>query len=76
MSAAVQSGARVDVVLLPMDDESARWARNAEGENPQRCVPVYYGVTGQLLTSANYAALMRDLSQRNGGSFMTLPADR
>jgi hypothetical protein len=38
--------------------------------------PVYYSVTGSLLTSANYAALMRDVSQRNGGSFVTLPADR
>ena len=38
--------------------------------------PVYYAVTGSLLTSANYAALMRDLSQRNGGSFVAPPVDR
>jgi hypothetical protein len=34
--------------------------------------PVYYEVTGSLLTSANYAALMRELCQSNGGSFIAL----
>lgn len=38
--------------------------------------PVYHEVTdGQLLTAANYASLMRELSQRNGGSFIGLAAE-
>ncbi len=36
--------------------------------------PVYYEVTDELLSAAGYAALMRELSQRNGGSFIGLPA--
>ena len=36
--------------------------------------PVIYNATGSLLTSASYASLMRELSQRNGGSFIGLPA--
>ncbi|HEX5418644.1 MAG TPA: M56 family metallopeptidase [Gammaproteobacteria bacterium] len=35
--------------------------------------PVYYGVTGKLLSSANFASLMRELALRNGGSFIGLP---
>ena len=35
--------------------------------------PVYFEVTGQLLTAANFAELMRELTQRNGGSFIALP---
>ena len=39
--------------------------------------PVYYEVTGgQLLSSADYATLMRVLCQRNGGTFVALPAKR
>ena len=35
--------------------------------------PVYYEVTGTLLTAANFAVLMRELCQQNGGSFIALP---
>jgi hypothetical protein len=39
--------------------------------------PVYYEVTGgQLLSSADYATLMRVLCQRNGGTFVALSAKR
>ena len=38
--------------------------------------PVYYDVTGTLLTAANFAVLMRTLCQRNGGTFITLPSRR
>jgi len=34
--------------------------------------PVYYEVTGSLLSAGNYATLMRELCQRNGGSFIAL----
>jgi hypothetical protein len=36
--------------------------------------PVIYNATGSLLTSASYASLMRELSQRNGGTFIGLPS--
>jgi hypothetical protein len=36
-------------------------------------IPVYYQVTGQLLSSAQYASFMRELTLRNGGSFIGLP---
>ncbi|HEU4618801.1 MAG TPA: M56 family metallopeptidase [Gammaproteobacteria bacterium] len=36
-------------------------------------LPVYYGVTGELGSSANFASLMRELAVRNGGSFIGLP---
>jgi hypothetical protein len=36
--------------------------------------PVYYEELGVLLTAANYAVLMRELAQRNGGSFIALPS--
>jgi len=36
--------------------------------------PVYYEVTGgELLTAARFAILMRELCQRNGGTFVALP---
>jgi hypothetical protein len=39
--------------------------------------PVYYEVTGgELLSSADYATLMRVLCQRNGGTFVALPTRR
>lgn len=34
--------------------------------------PVYWEVTGALGTGGDYATLMRDLCQRNGGSFIAL----
>lgn len=34
--------------------------------------PVYYEEAGSLLSSANYAVLMRELCQRNGGTFIAL----
>jgi hypothetical protein len=36
--------------------------------------PVYYEVTGQLLSAANFATMMRVVCQRNGGTFITVPA--
>jgi hypothetical protein len=38
--------------------------------------PVYYDVTGTLLTAQNFAILMRALCQRNGGTFIALPSRR
>lgn len=39
--------------------------------------PVFYEVTGgELLSSADYATLMRVLCQRNGGTFVALPSRR
>ncbi|HEU4619491.1 MAG TPA: VWA domain-containing protein [Gammaproteobacteria bacterium] len=39
--------------------------------------PTYYEVTGgELLTAGQYAILMRVLCQRNGGTFVALPAKR
>ena len=39
--------------------------------------PVYYvAFDGQLGTSARYAVLMRELCQRNGGTFVALPTLR
>ena len=53
---------------------------DAEGKRRVRihavAFPVYYDVTGTLLSSARYAILMRVLCQRNGGTFVALPARR
>ena len=38
--------------------------------------PVYYDVTGALLSAARFAVLMRVLCQRNGGTFVALPSLR
>jgi hypothetical protein len=39
--------------------------------------PVYYEVAnGELLSSARFAVLMRELCQRNGGTFVALPSLR
>ena len=38
--------------------------------------PVYYDVTGTMLTAANFAILMRAICQRNGGTFVALPSRR
>jgi len=38
--------------------------------------PVYYDVTGQLLSAGRFAILMRVLCQRNGGTFVALPSRR
>lgn len=37
-------------------------------------LPVYYEVTGSLMTAAAYAAVMRELSQQNGGTLIALAA--
>jgi hypothetical protein len=58
--------------------------RNALGADGERRVrihavafPVYYEVTnGELLSSARFAVLMRELCQRNGGTFVALPSLR
>lgn len=57
---------------------------NHSGADGQRRVrihavafPVYYEVTGgELLSSADYATLMRVLCQRNGGTFVALSSGR
>jgi hypothetical protein len=38
--------------------------------------PVYYDVTGQLLTAGNFMILMRAICQRNGGTLVALPSRR
>jgi hypothetical protein len=58
--------------------------RNSAGADGKRRVrihavafPVYYEVTnGELLSSARFAILMRELCQRNGGTFVALPSLR
>ena len=58
--------------------------RNRAGADGQRRVrihavafPVYYEVAnGELLSSARFAILMRELCQRNGGTFVALPSLR
>ena len=53
---------------------------DAEGNRRVRihavAFPVYYDVTGDLLTAARFATLMRVLCQRNGGTFVALPSRR
>jgi hypothetical protein len=53
---------------------------DAEGNRRVRihavAFPVYYDVTGTMLTGANFAILMRALCQRNGGTFVALPSRR
>lgn len=58
--------------------------RNLAGADGKRRVrihavafPVYYEVAnGELLSSARFAILMRELCQRNGGTFVALPSLR
>jgi hypothetical protein len=53
---------------------------DAEGNRRVRihavAFPVYYDVTGQLLSAERFAILMRVLCQRNGGTFVALPSLR
>jgi hypothetical protein len=57
-----------------------RNAIDAEGNQRVRihavAFPVYYDVTGTLLTSANFMILMRAICQRNGGTLVALPSRR
>jgi hypothetical protein len=57
-----------------------RNAIDAEGTKRVRihavAFPVYYDVTGQLLTAANFMILMRAICQRNGGTLVALPSRR
>jgi hypothetical protein len=57
-----------------------RNAIDAEGNKRVRihavAFPVYYDVTGQLLTAANFMILMRAICQRNGGTLVALPSRR
>ena len=57
--------------------------RNRVGEDGTRRVrihavafPVYWDVTGSMLTGGVFATLMRVLCQRNGGTFVALPSRR
>jgi hypothetical protein len=57
-----------------------RNAIDAEGNKRVRihavAFPVYYDVTGQLLTAGNFMILMRAICQRNGGTLFALPSRR
>jgi hypothetical protein len=57
-----------------------RNAIDAEGNKRVRihavAFPVYYDVTGTLLTAANFMILMRAICQRNGGTLVALPSRR
>jgi len=57
-----------------------RNAVDAEGNQRVRihavAFPVYYDVTGTLLTAANFMILMRAICQRNGGTLVALPSRR
>ena len=72
------SSGSIDAVVREVD------RRNRAGEDGSRRVrihavafPVLYeALNGQLGTSARYAVLMRELCQRNGGTFVALPALR
>jgi predicted Holliday junction resolvase-like endonuclease len=54
--------------------------RDAEGNRRVRihavAFPVFWDVTGSMLTGAKFAILMRALCQRNGGTFVALPSRR
>jgi hypothetical protein len=61
--------------------EVDRLNRAVDGERRVRihavAFPVFYEVTGgELLSSADFATLMRVLCQRNGGTFVALPSRR
>ena len=72
------SSGSIDAVVREVD------RRNRVGEDGSPRVrihavafPVLYEASGgQLLTSARYAILMRELCQRNGGTFVALPTLR
>ena len=72
------SSGSIDAVVSEVD------RRNRVAEDGNRRVrihavafPVFYEtLNGQLGTSARYAVLMRELCQRNGGTFVALPAER
>jgi hypothetical protein len=69
--------------INPVVREIDRENHAKEGAGGRRvrihCVafPTYYEVTGgQLLTAAKFATLMRVICERNGGTFIALPARR
>ena len=72
------SSGSIDAVVREVD------RRNRAGADGTRRVrihavafPVYYEVAnGELLSSARFAILMRELCQRNGGTFVALPSLR
>ena len=72
------SSGSIDAVVREVD------RRNRVGTDGTRRVrihavafPVYYEVAnGELLSSARFAILMRELCQRNGGTFVALPSLR
>jgi beta-lactamase regulating signal transducer with metallopeptidase domain len=64
----------VSEVLASINDHNRDSFGNRKTRINSVAFPVIYDATGSLLTSASYASLMRDLAQRNGGSFIGLPA--
>lgn len=68
----------INAVVREVDRENH--ASDVHGRRVRiHCVafPTYYEVTGgQLLSSAQFATLMRVICQRNGGTFVALPARR
>ena len=72
------SSGSIDAVVREVD----RRNRDADDGSPRVRIhavafPVYYvAFDGQLGTSARYAVLMRELCQRNGGTFVALPTLR
>ena len=72
------SSGSIDAVVREVDRRN-----RATGDGSRRvrihavAFPVYYvAFDGQLGTSARYAVLMRELCQRNGGTFVALPTLR
>jgi beta-lactamase regulating signal transducer with metallopeptidase domain len=65
---------KVSEVLDTITDRNRDEFGNRKTRINSVAFPVIYDATGSLLGSASYASLMRELSQRNGGSFIGLPA--
>jgi hypothetical protein len=65
---------KVSEVLAAINDRNRDNLGNRKTRINSVAFPVIYNATGSLLGSASYASLMRELSQRNGGSFIGLPA--
>jgi hypothetical protein len=68
----------INAVVREVDRENH--ARDEDGRRVRIhavAFPTYYEVTGgELLSAAQFATLMRVLCQRNGGTFVALPAGR
>jgi hypothetical protein len=61
-------------LLTSISDRNIDELGNRKARINSVAFPTIYDETGSLYSSAAYASLMRELTQRNGGSFIGLPA--